>query len=288
MNIRVVMFLMIGMVASVARAADDKAVFPDDRAKASYSVGVNMGSQMKREKMDLDLDLILKGIKDTQEGHPLLTEQEVRDAWSSYNQKHRKDLAETNKLAGQAFLVENKKKEGIKTLEVTLPDGAKSELQYKVLTEGNGDSPKSNDVVTVNYRGTLIDGTEFDSSIKRGQPLVRAANMVIKGWSEALQRMKPGAKWQLFIPSELGYGERGAGPQSHIGPNATLIFDMELVSFNPPAPPAAGAPPPNQPVTSDIIKVPSKEELEKGAKIEVIKKEDLEKIQKEQQLKQAE
>jgi FKBP-type peptidyl-prolyl cis-trans isomerase FklB len=282
------MFLIIGMVASLARAAEDNAAFPDERAKASYSVGVNMGAQMKREKMDLDLDLILKGIKDTMAGHPQLTEQEVRDAWTSYNQKHRKDLAETNKLAGQTFLAENKNKEGIKTLEVTLPDGTKSELQYKILEEGKGDSPKSNDVVTVNYRGTLIDGTEVDSSIKRGQPLVRQANMLIKGWTEALQRMKPGAKWQLFIPSELGYGERGAGPQSPIGPNATLIFDMELVSFNPPAPPPPSPAPPNQPVTSDIIKVPSKAELEKGAKIEVIKKEDLEKLQKEQQQKQPE
>src|ERR1044071_1747418 len=122
MNKRAVMLLMAGMTPSAARAAEDQATFPDERAKASYSVGVNMGTQMKREKLDLDLDLILKGIKDTLSGHPLLTEQEVREAWTTYNQKHRKDLAETNKLAGQAFLAENKKKDGIQTLGVTLPD----------------------------------------------------------------------------------------------------------------------------------------------------------------------
>src|SRR6266536_2527748 len=139
MNKRAVLFLAIGMAASVTRAAEDPATFPDERAKASYSVGVNMGTQMKREKLDLDLDLILKGIKDTLAGQPLLTEQEVRDAWTGYNQKHRKDLAETNKLAGQAFLAENKKKDGIQTLGVTLADGTKSELQYKELAEGKGD-----------------------------------------------------------------------------------------------------------------------------------------------------
>jgi len=130
-------------------------------------------------------------------------------------------------------------------------------------------------VVTANYRGTLIDGTEFDSSSKNGQPLVRPANMLIKGWTEALQLMKPGAKWQLFIPPDLAYGERGSGAQ--IGPNATLIFEMELVSFKPPSPPPVA---PAQPVTSDIIKVPSKEELEKGAKIQILKPEDVEREQK--------
>jgi FKBP-type peptidyl-prolyl cis-trans isomerase FklB len=129
--------------------------------------------------------------------------------------------------------------------------------------------------VTVNYRGTLIDGTEFDNSYKRGEPWTTGVTGVIKGWTEALQLMKPGAKWELYIPSALAYGERGQGAQ--IGPNATLIFEVELVSVKKQEPPPAP-----EPVTSDIIKVPSKEEMDKGAKIEVIKKEDLEKLLKEQ------
>ena len=155
---------------------------------------------------------------------------------------------------------------------VTLPSG----LQYKVIAEGAGDSPAAHDQVTVNYRGKLIDGTEFDSSYKRGEPATFGVSGVIKGWTEALQLMKPGAKWELYIPSALAYMERGSGAQ--IGPNSTLIFDVELVSVKKQEPP-----PTPEPVTSDIIKVPSKEEMEKGAKIEVIKKEDLDKLMKEQQ-----
>lgn len=154
-----------------------------------------------------------------------------------------------------------------------------SGLVYQSLKEGSGASPKASDVVRVHYRGTLTDGKEFDSSYKRGQPWTSAVTGVIKGWTEALQHMKPGAKWELYIPSDLAYGERGYGQQ--IGPNAALRFEVELVSFAESPKPAAATT--NQPVvTSDIIKVPSKEELEKGAKIEVIKAEDLEKLQKEE------
>ena len=128
---------------------------------------------------------------------------------------------EKNKQEGEAFLAENKKKEGVKTL----PSG----LQYKVITEGTGKSPKASDTVTVNYRGTLIDGTEFDSSYKRGQAASFQVNGVIKGWTEALQLMKEGAKWQLFVPSNLAYGEKGTG-SGPIGPNATLVFEVELIS----------------------------------------------------------
>jgi FKBP-type peptidyl-prolyl cis-trans isomerase FklB len=131
-----------------------------------------------------------------------------------------KKAAEKNKKDGAAFLAENKKKEGV----VTLPSG----LQYKIITQGTGNTPKATDTVTVNYRGSLVDGTEFDSSYKRGQPATFPVNGVIKGWTEALQLMKEGAKWQLFIPSDLAYGEKGAG--NVIGPNATLIFDVELIS----------------------------------------------------------
>jgi FKBP-type peptidyl-prolyl cis-trans isomerase FklB len=131
-------------------------------------------------------------------------------------------LSEKNKKEGEEYLAENKKKEGIITTQ--------SGLQYKVLKKGTGKIPKSTDTVTVNYRGTLIDGTEFDSSYRRGQPASFKVNGVIRGWTEALQLMKEGAKWQLYIPSNLAYGERGAG--RNIGPNSTLIFEVELISIN--------------------------------------------------------
>ena len=285
MNKCLIAFATSSLLTVLLQAAD-KPELKDEKSKVSYGIGMNLGSQWKRQEVDVDVELILKGMKDAMSGGPtLMTEQEVREILTAYQREHqkrqmekRKELGEKNKEEGAKFLAENKTKPGV----ITLPSG----LQYKILAEGKGESPKSNDVVTVNYRGTLIDGTEFDSSAKTGQPLVRAANMLIKGWTEALQLMKPGAKWQLFIPSDLAYGDRGYGAQ--IAPNTTLIFDIELISFKAPAPPPAAAvapPAAAQPVTSDIIKVPSKEELEKGAKIEVIKKEDLERLQKEAQEK---
>ena len=277
---------MAGLAAERV-CAEDKPEFKDKTAKFSYAIGMNLGNQLKREKVTPDAELILRGIQDALAGHPQFTDQELREVFTTFQQEHRKEMGEKNKLTGEKFLVENKNKEGVKTLPVALPDGKKSEMQYKVLAEGSGESPRSNDVVTVNYRGTLIDGTEFDSSYKRAQPATYNVNGVIKGWTEALQLMKPGAKWELYVPSELAYGERGS---RQIGPNETLIFEVELVSFKPPPAPAPAAatptPTPAQPVTSDIIKVPSKEELEKGAKIEVIKASDLEKLQKEQKEKQ--
>jgi FKBP-type peptidyl-prolyl cis-trans isomerase FklB len=274
MKTRLMMILAGGVLAGLVRA-DDKPAFKDPKEKSSYSIGANWGNSLKRQEVELDVDAIIKGLKDGLAGKSALTDQELRDALSALNQElrakseeKRKRLGETNKMEGEKFLAENKTKPGV----ITLPSG----LQYKILAEGSGESPKSNDVVTANYRGTLIDGTEFDSSAKNNQPLVRPANMLIKGWTEALQLMKPGAKWQLFVPPDLAYGERGAGAQ--IGPNATLIFEMELVSFKAPAPPPTV--PTVQPVTSDIIKVPSKEELEKGAKIQILKPEDVEREQK--------
>jgi len=274
MKTRLMTVLAVGLLASLVRA-EDKAAFKDPKEKASYSIGANWGNSLKRQEVEVDLEATIKGLRDGLAGKSVLTDQELREVLNSLNQdirakmeEKRKHLGETNKQEGEKFLAENTTKPGV----ITLPSG----LQYKVLAEGSGESPKSNDVVTANYRGTLIDGTEFDSSSKSGQSLVRPANMLIKGWTEALQLMKPGAKWQLFIPPDLAYGERGSGAQ--IGPNATLIFEMELVSFKPPSPPPTVAP--AQPVTSDIIKVPSKEELEKGAKIQILKPEDVEREQK--------
>ena len=154
---------------------------------------------------------------------PLLTEQEIQETMDAFQKEmmaKQDEVAKKNKAEGESFLAENKKKEGIKIL----PSG----LQYKVIKAGTGKKPKSTDTVTVHYRGTLIDGTEFDSSYKRGQIVSFPVSGVIPGWTEALQLMEAGAKWQLFIPPNLAYGERGAG--GAIGPNTTLIFEVELVS----------------------------------------------------------
>ena len=268
---------------TVLLQAADKPEFKNDREKHSYSVGASWGNSLKRQEVDFDLEMVMQGLREAFAGKCALTDEEVRASMAALNkeirgkqEEKRKQQGEKNKQEAEKFLAENKAKEGV----VTLPSG----LQYKILSEGNGESPKPADMATVNYRGTLIDGTEFDSSYKRGQPSTFSVSGVIKGWTEALELMKPGAKWQLFIPSDLAYGERGSGQL--IGPNAALIFEVELVSFKPPTPPPAANPAPAQPVTSDIIKVPSKEELEKGAKIEIIKAADLEKLQKEQKEKQ--
>src|SRR5437762_2318437 len=280
MKTRLIAIWAIAMAAGWVQA-EEKPVFKDSRETNSYCVGANWGNNLKRQEVDVDLEVLITGLRDAFAGHSAVSDEQVREAMMTLNkevrakqEEKRKRLSEKNKQEGEKFLAENKTKPGV----VALPSG----LQYKVLTDGSGESPKPGDVVTVNYRGTLIDGTEFDSSYKRGQPATFSVTGVIKGWTEALEQMKPGAKWQLFIPSDLAYGERGSGPT--IGPNATLQFEVELVSSKPAAPAPAAAP--AQPVTSDIIKVPSKEELEKGAKIEVIKAADLEKLQKEQKEKQ--
>ena len=204
-----------------------------DKDKLSYSMGVSTGMQMKRQSVDVNVDFFAKGLRDAVSGGQLqMTEAQIQETLMKFQQEKaakqaekKKQLAETNKKEGEAFLAENKKKEGVKTLA--------SGLQYKVITEGSGMMPKESDTITAHYRGTLIDGTEFDSSLKRGQPVTFPVKGVIKGWTEALQLMKVGSKWQLFIPSELAYGERAASAQ--IGPNATLIFDVELISISDPA-----------------------------------------------------
>ncbi|HNS69618.1 MAG TPA: FKBP-type peptidyl-prolyl cis-trans isomerase [Verrucomicrobiota bacterium] len=245
----------------------------------SYAIGMNIGNGIKRGGVDLDVDVLANAIKDVLAGRDLkLTEQQAQDSWRAYQmesrhkqEEMRKQQAEKNKREGEAFLAENKKKPGVKTHTVTLANGTTAEMQYKVITEGTGAIPRSNDTVTVNYKGTLINGKEFDSSAKHGgQPAKFQVNRVVRGWTEALQMMKSGSKWELYLPSTLAYEDRGAGP--NIEPGSTLIFEMELLGTESPAPP-----PPPQPLTSDIIRVPSAEELKKGAKIEVIKPEDMEK-----------
>ncbi|HEY5914122.1 MAG TPA: FKBP-type peptidyl-prolyl cis-trans isomerase [Verrucomicrobiae bacterium] len=264
-----------------ARAADDQPAFKDDKEKASYAVGTSFGNMIKRSGMELDLDVAMAAMKDFLAGKEMrLTDMQVQETLRNYQMEARRKTAEKNKKEGAAFLAENKGKPGVKTLTVALSETNKVDLQYKVVTEGTGNKPGSNDTVTVKYRGTLIGGKEFDNSEKRGQPAKFRVNGVIKGWTAALEQMKVGSKWEVFIPSELAYGDMG---NPNIEPGSTLIFDVELLGTEPPA---AVAPP--QPLTSDIIKVPSAEELKKGAKIEVIKPEDAAKMAQEEQKKKAE
>jgi FKBP-type peptidyl-prolyl cis-trans isomerase FklB len=219
--------------------------------KASYAIGLNIGKSMHKDSVDIDPSILLRGLKDGLAGSkPLLTDDEARAAMVTLQAEMRKKQEEkmlvqgaTNKKEGEAFLADNKTKEGI----VTLPSG----LQYKILKEGTGPKPVATDTVVCNYKGTLLDNTEFDSSYKRGQPATFPVSGVIKGWTEALQLMPVGSKWQLFIPSELAYGARG-GPGGSIGPNATLIFEVELMSVQPkaevqvPKPTPSPNPNPNQ------------------------------------------
>jgi FKBP-type peptidyl-prolyl cis-trans isomerase len=198
----------------------------DQKDKVSYSIGLNIGFNLGRQKVDVNPDLLTAGIKDTIAGKAQLTPDQVKDVMAEFEkdmEQEQKQAGEKNKTEGAKFLEENKKKPGVKTTA--------SGLQYKVEKEGTGVQPKATDMVTVNYRGTLINGTEFDSSYKRGQPATFAVNGVIKGWTEALQLMKTGAKYQLFIPSNLAYGERSVSPE--IGSNATLIFEVELLDAKP-------------------------------------------------------
>jgi FKBP-type peptidyl-prolyl cis-trans isomerase len=197
--------------------------------KFSYALGMNLGANLHKQSVPVDPNIMARGLKDALAGgKTLLTEEEARVAITTVqNDMREKQQAKmqaaggANKKEGEAFLADNKSKEGV----IALPSG----LQYKVLKEGNGPKPTATDSVVCNYRGTLINGTEFDSSTKHGGPATFPVNGVIKGWTEALQLMPVGSKWQLFVPSDLAYAERGAG--GDIGPNATLIFEVELVSI---------------------------------------------------------
>jgi FKBP-type peptidyl-prolyl cis-trans isomerase FklB len=220
--------LGIGLLTGIA-AAQDAPALKDQKEKLSYALGMDLGNQFKKQAVEVDADIFVKGLKDSLSGNKtLLTEQEARAAITALQNEIRtkqmaiaKELGEKNKKEGDAFLAENKTREGVVTLD--------SGLQYKVLTAGEGKKPTIDDTVVCNYRGTLINGTEFDSSYKRNQPATFPVKGVIKGWTEALQLMPAGSKWQLFIPPNLAYGERGTG--NLIGPNATLVFEVELISI---------------------------------------------------------
>ena len=220
--------ILVVVIFSGISLADEKPELKDEKEKISYSLGYQIGGDFKRQGVELDPDLLVKGMQDAAGGaEPRVSPQEMRKTLvdlkkkvEADERKRRKEQAGKYRAEGEAFLAANGKKEGV----VTLPSG----LQYKVLAEGKGKSPNPTDNVTVHYRGTLVDGTEFDSSHKRNAPATFGVDRVIAGWKEALPMMKEGAKWQLFVPSKLGYGEKGSG--SRIPPDSTLLFEVELLS----------------------------------------------------------
>ena len=225
---RLVMILIAGFLAGSAVAQEAPAL-KSQKEKVSYALGMDLGNQFRKQSTDVDPALLYQGLKDALAGgKTLLTEEEARAAIAVLQNELAKKqaeaakiLGEKNKKEGEAFLAANKGKEGV----VVLPSG----LQYKILKQGEGAKPTAEDTVVCHYRGTLVDGTEFDSSYKRNQPAAFAVKGVIKGWTEALQLMTVGSRWQLFVPPELAYGERARS--NIIGPNSTLIFEVELISI---------------------------------------------------------
>jgi FKBP-type peptidyl-prolyl cis-trans isomerase FklB len=222
------------VTAQTPQTAQGASPLKDQKDKVSYSLGLNIGNNLKKQAINVNPDLLVRGIKDAYSNtKPLLTEAEVEEVLTAFKKdmaaKQQQEIAsmsEKNKKEGAAFLAANKTKEGVKTTA--------SGLQYKVLKQGTGPKPKATDTVKTTYKGSLIDGSVFDSSDQHGGSATFPVNGVIKGWTEALQLMEVGSKWQIFVPAELAYGERGAGDV--IGPNATLIFEVELLSIEPPKP----------------------------------------------------
>jgi FKBP-type peptidyl-prolyl cis-trans isomerase FklB len=220
-------------IFSMPTNAKQKIRLNNNKAKESYSIGFSIGKGFKAQEIKIEYEALLQGIKDSADnGSPLMSQTEIeqtlkgiqdrmRKKMNAEMSKKRQEQGKINEKAGSAFLRKNKKRKGV----ITLSSG----LQYEKLKEGKGEKPKKSDTVVTNYRGTTIDGKEFDSSYKRGKSATFTVGGVIVGWQEALQLMKPGAKWKLYIPPKLGYGERGAGQM--IGPNETLIFEIELLEI---------------------------------------------------------
>ncbi|MCP4151293.1 MAG: FKBP-type peptidyl-prolyl cis-trans isomerase [bacterium] len=237
MKIFLVIIVSVLMIAAAGcggkveeKPADQKLTLKTDKDKASYANGYNMGRYVKRDKDHLDIDVLIQGVRDgfNGPGKEQIPEAEMQKVLRDFQQKMGKARQEKQKIQGgkniaegEAFLKENATKEGVIV--------TKSGLQYKVLTEGTGPQPKATDQVEVHYKGTLIDGTDFDSSYKHGKPATFPLNRVIPGWTEGVQLMKVGAKYKFFLPSNIAYGKRGSGPV--IGPNAVLVFEIELLSI---------------------------------------------------------
>lgn len=222
---------MAVLLASAVATAQQAPALSSQKDKNSYALGVNIGTGLKQQGFEISTEMLAKGVADAYSGGKMLmTEQEVRDTLAAVQkeivakmQAKQKVAGDKNKAEGEAFMAANKSKEGVKTTA--------SGLQYKVIKSGTGPKPTADDTVTVHYRGTLTDGTEFDSSYSRKEPATFPVKGVIAGWTEILQLMPVGSTWQVVIPSNLAYGERGAGAK--IGPNATLIFEVELLSIKP-------------------------------------------------------
>ena len=237
---KIVILAACWVLASGSVAADGK--FTTQKEKFSYALGVQIGNNMRAQGItDVDPKAIGEAIADMLAGGELqLTNEEMQEALNVYkNEMEKKHAAAASeaKAKGEKFRAENKKRKGVKE--------TKSGIQYEILKEGKGEKPKATDKVTVHYHGTLTDGTVFDSSVKRGEPATFPLNGVIKGWTEIVQMMPVGSKWKVVIPPELAYGERGAG--GTIGPNETLVFEIELLSIN-------KQPPPKKPVVKPSTK----------------------------------
>jgi FKBP-type peptidyl-prolyl cis-trans isomerase len=233
-------FLAVGVFAADAPKTDAaaKAGLDSPKQKASYAIGVNIGKTMKAQGVDIDFDTIVKGMKDGQSGNIALSDPEMQEAMMNLQKDMQEKAAKAGERAkgeGVAFLAANKSKEGVKTAKAS----SGTEFQYKVIKEGKGPKPKPTDTVKVHYRGTLIDGTEFDSSYKRGEPVEFPLDQVIKGWTEGLQLMNVGSKYILYLPADLAYGEPG---NRGIPPNSTLIFEVELLDIVKAPAGASGAP----------------------------------------------
>ena len=221
--------ITVFFMACQSNTQDKAHVMKSTKDTVSYSIGMNIGRDMKRQSIDIDPDILAQGIKDILNGSKQqITDEQAQSAMMAFQQEmhmkteqKKKEDGEKNKKESAAFLESNKAKEGVKTTA--------SGLQYKVITEGKGAKPTADQTVSVNYRGTLIDGTEFDSSTKHGKPGEFALTQVVKGWGEALQMMSIGSKWQIVLPPELGWGDQGAPPL--IGPNAVVIFEVELLGI---------------------------------------------------------
>lgn len=232
----VVVMLALGLMLTSCSKNQGKVEMKTLTDSVSYAIGFDFGKNLKQQEVDLNADIVAQAIKDAKDTSiHLMTEAQIKSVMTNFQKEvmekqnaKMKTLGEKNKKDGEAFLAANKSKAGV----VTLPSG----LQYKVITMGTGPKPKEDQMVVLNYRGTLIDGTEFDNSYKRGEPAMFQVKSIIPGFTEALQLMPVGSKWELFIPSNLAYGERAAGPQ--IAPNATLIFEVELLDAK--AMPAGG------------------------------------------------
>ncbi len=209
--------------------AADKPDLSDAKKRASYAIGMDIGTSFKNNGLDIDPALLAAGLADSFGGTPAMTETEMRATLDAFQKQlqakameKQKADADKNIKAGEVFMAANAKKEGVKTTA--------SGLQYRVLKSGTGRKPKATDTVRTHYHGTLVDGTVFDSSVRRNEPAEFEVNGVIPGWTEALQLMKEGDKWELVIPAKLAYGERGT-PGGPIGPNSTLVFEVELLSI---------------------------------------------------------